>query len=172
MCVFVCVPVFSIQSTSSLVAVLQGQAGALQLLPESRRLPLSLPPLLASVVQLRLAAFLLLLEPRSLQQRLVPRSDQGLGLQGGLAELGPQLFLPPAGRLQTAPLTLQLCFQSLDGETELVALGEEESIFLTFYHYQSFIRFTRLIQLCTKDINDACQTDQHISCIKKHLLKL
>lgn len=117
---------FSVQGTRSLVAVLQSQGCALQLLPESRRLPLSLTAFLPLAVQLRLAQVLLLLQPRGLQQRLVARSDQRLCFQGGLVQLRLQLLLPTPRGLQTAALTLQLRSQSLDGELQLVSLTAED----------------------------------------------
>lgn len=107
---------FRVQRSTSVVAVLQGQGRALQLLPQPRRLPLPLPPLLLLVVQLRLAALLLLLQPRRLQHGLVSQPRQRAGLQGGLAELSLQLQLTAARGLQTATLSLQLRPESVNGE--------------------------------------------------------
>lgn len=120
------VPVLGVQGSSSLVAVLQGQGRALQLLPQSHRLPLSLPPLLPLSVQLALTRLFVLLQPRGLQQTLVSSPGQRLGLQRGLAKLRLQLLLSTARCLHGAALPFQFCPESLDGELQLVTLGEEE----------------------------------------------
>ena len=73
-------PVLCLQAAGPLVAVLQGRGGALQLLPEARYLPLALPLLAPLAVQLALEGLLLLLQPRHLQQCLVPPARRRLCL--------------------------------------------------------------------------------------------